>query len=65
MEMEAGRLVYTVAELGKRMGLSRPSAYKAIRQGAVPFIRVGRRILIPRQALENFLANAGQPVATK
>ncbi len=61
MEMESEKLVFTVEEAGKKLGLSRPSAYLAIQRGDLPFIRVGRRILIPRSALEKMLANAGQP----
>jgi excisionase family DNA binding protein len=30
--------------------------YEAIRRGEIPHIRMGRRILIPRQALERLLA---------
>lgn len=49
------RLVYTVAEAGKLLGLSRNLTYESIRMGQIPSIRVGRRILIPRAALIRLL----------
>lgn len=63
MTTEAEKLVYTIAEAGEKLSLSRPSMYLAIQRKSIPFIRVGRRILIPRSALEKFLSNAGQPQA--
>ena len=52
---ELERLVYTVAEAGKLLGLSRNLTYESIRMGQIPSIRVGRRILIPRAALIRLL----------
>ena len=52
---EPERLVYTVAEAGKLLGLSRNLTYESIRMGQIPSIRVGRRILIPRAALIRLL----------
>ena len=48
-------LVYSVAEAGKRLGLSRGLMYEAVRTGQIPSIKVGRRILIPRVALDRLL----------
>ncbi len=59
--MRSNEYVLTVQEAGKRLGLSRPSAYQAIKRGEIPFIRIGRRILVPVAALEKMFANAGQP----
>ncbi|MFC2122458.1 helix-turn-helix domain-containing protein [Bacteroidota bacterium] len=53
------RLVYSVEEAAERLGLSRPSAYLAVKRGQIPCIRIGRRLLIPISALEILLANAG------
>ena len=52
------RLVLTVEEARKLLGLSRGLIYEAVRQGQIPSIRVGRRILIPRVALQRFLGEA-------
>ena len=57
--MEAEKLVLTVEQAAEILGISRPTAYLAIRTGEIPHIRIGRRILIPRAALERKLAEAG------
>jgi excisionase family DNA binding protein len=51
------RLTYTVEEAARLLGISRNSAYEAVRRGELPTIRLGRRILIPRSRLEDFLAS--------
>jgi excisionase family DNA binding protein len=53
------RLTFTVDETRKKLGLSRGLIYQAIHEGQIPSIRIGRRILIPRAALEKLLANPG------
>lgn len=52
------RIVFTVNEARVKLGISRGLMYEAIRQGQIPSIRVGRRILIPRAALERLLEEA-------
>jgi excisionase family DNA binding protein len=44
--------VFTVCEVAKILRIGKISAYQAIARGDVPCIRIGRRILIPRHALE-------------
>ena len=53
------RLVLSVKEAREQLGLSRGLMYEAIRNGQIPSIRIGRRILIPRAALERLLEKAG------
>lgn len=53
------RLVYTVEEAANLLGISRSFAYEAVQKGLVPSMRIGRRILVPKAALERFLAAAG------
>jgi excisionase family DNA binding protein len=55
------RLTLTVDETRKKLGLSRGLIYQAIHKGEIPSVRIGRRILIPRAALEKLLANPGTP----
>jgi excisionase family DNA binding protein len=50
-------LVLTVEEAGKLLRLSRPTAYKVVNRGEIPALRLGRRLLIPRAALEKMLAD--------
>lgn len=49
------RLVLTVEEAGILLGLSRGSAYLAAQSGALPVLRVGRRLLVPKAALQRLL----------
>ena len=50
------RPVLTVDETAKLLGISRGSAYQAVRRGEIPTIRIGRRFLIPRARLMAMLA---------
>jgi len=50
--------ILTVQEASRILRLSRGATYEAIRRGQVPSIRVGRRILVPRAALERLLDKA-------
>jgi excisionase family DNA binding protein len=54
-----------VDEAGKELGISRNAAYQAARAGEIPTIRIGRRLLVPRVALERMLVEAGQKAAPK
>ena len=49
--------VLTVCEVAKILRLGKISVYQAIEKGEIPCIRIGRRILIPRHALERLLEN--------
>lgn len=53
------KLTLTVKETAQMLGLSRNSVYQGIAIGEIPHIKVGKRILIPRLALERILAEAG------
>ena len=48
----------TVEEAGRELGISRNGAYEATRRGEIPTIKIGRRILVPRAALDRMLASA-------
>jgi excisionase family DNA binding protein len=49
------RVVLTVEEAGKLLGISRQSAYNAVKNGEIPTIKIGRRILVPRVQLDRML----------
>ena len=49
------RLVISVEEARRLLGLSRGLMYDAVNSGQVPSIRIGRRILIPRALLGKML----------
>lgn len=54
------KLIFTVKEATQKLGLSKNSAYNAIQRGEIPSIRIGRRILIPKVAIDKLLENAGR-----
>ena len=57
------RLTYDVKSAAKLLGLSKNSAYQACLTGEIPHLKIGKRILIPRVALERLLAQAGKPLS--
>ncbi|MCU0267314.1 MAG: helix-turn-helix domain-containing protein [Acidimicrobiales bacterium] len=54
----ADRPTLTVDEVAELLGLSRNSVYDAVRTGAVPSIRIGRRYLVPTARLAEMLGLA-------
>jgi excisionase family DNA binding protein len=50
------QLTISVPEAGRRLGIRRNTAYEAARQGQIPTIRIGRRVVVPVAALEAMLA---------
>jgi excisionase family DNA binding protein len=56
------RLTLSVPEAARLLGVSRMSAYSAVREGTIPSIRIGRRVLVPRAALDRLLDGAGSTV---
>ncbi len=55
---------FTVEEAAVQLGIGRNSAYEAARRGDIPTIKIGKRILVPRAALERFLeASPREPQA--
>ena len=53
--LPAERLAYSVNEAARLTGLSRDLLYDEMRRGNLDYIKVGRRRLITRQHLEQFL----------
>jgi excisionase family DNA binding protein len=49
------RRTYTVDEVGTILGISRAAAFNFVRDGTIPSIRLGRRLLIPAPAIERLL----------
>lgn len=54
------RLTYNVSEAAKLLGLSKNSAYQACLRGEIPYLKIGKRILIPRVQLERLLLGNGE-----
>jgi excisionase family DNA binding protein len=53
-----GRSTLSVEEAADVLGLSRAGAYAAANAGELPVVRVGRRLVVPRFALEKLLLSA-------
>lgn len=47
--------VVSVPEAGRLLGICRDSAYAAVKSGALPAIRFGKRIVVSRQVIERML----------
>jgi excisionase family DNA binding protein len=47
--------VITVEEAAEILRISRNGAYEAVKRKEIPSIRIGRRVLVPRIALEKML----------
>jgi excisionase family DNA binding protein len=54
------RLVYTVPEAGRLLGLSRNGSYEAAKRGDIPTIRVGRLLLVPKGPFHRLIERDGR-----
>ena len=57
------KLVLTVEQTAEILGISNPTAYKGVEKGVIPSIRIGRRILIPKAALEKAGTSRGVSIS--
>jgi excisionase family DNA binding protein len=51
------RRTMSVEEAAVALGIGRTTAYMAIRRGELPCLRIGRRVVVPRDAIERLLTN--------
>jgi excisionase family DNA binding protein len=49
----------SIPETAKALGIGRSAAYEAARNGEIPTVKIGKRILVPTVALERMLDEAG------
>ena len=59
--MEPERLAVTVEEAAALLGISRNLAYELVGRKELPSLRLGRRVLVPRRALDRLLDVGGAP----
>ena len=59
MTPENESAVFTVSEAARLLRISRNSAFKAARQGELPTLRFGRRLVVPKAKLLKMLGEAG------
>ena len=57
------RLTYTVEEAARAIGVSRGLAYELVRRGDLRTVHVGRRVLVPRDAVRDFLGLSQEQAA--
>jgi excisionase family DNA binding protein len=58
-------LTVSVPEAAKLLGISRAHAYELVARNELPAVRLGRRLLIPRQVIESLLRQAAATASTK
>lgn len=56
MSDERNRDAHNVLEVAARLGIGRDAAYLGCRDGTIPSIRIGNRIVVPKAAFERLLA---------
>ena len=61
--MDTDRLTLTVEEAACLLGISRALGYELVARGQLPSVRLGRRIVVPRRALDALLDAASQDSA--
>ena len=54
----AQRLTLTVQEAANQIGVSKPVMYRLLEDGEIHAIRIGRKILIPLEAVTDYLRGA-------
>ena len=54
--MDDGELVFNVATVAKKLRISRNLAYQLCHEGKIPTIKLGKRILVPKVALDKLLS---------
>ncbi len=60
-DLPGERLAYSVDEAARLIGLSRDLLYDEMRRGHLPYRKVGRRRLITRHHLQQFLGLTSSP----
>lgn len=56
---EENRLCVTVPEVAMMLGISRNNAYEKVKQGKIPSMRLGNRILVPKVQLIKWVERGG------
>jgi excisionase family DNA binding protein len=59
VQPDTGRqLVFSVEEAAALLGISRAFGYQLVARGELPALRLGRRIVVPRFAIDELLERA-------
>jgi len=63
--MNETRSTVSVEEAARILGISRGLAYQMVHQGKMPVLRFGRRMVVPKRAIERLLEEPNTPAASK
>jgi excisionase family DNA binding protein len=55
MDQNQQPMTMSVTDAAKRLGISRAFAYELVARGELPCLRFGRRVVVPRKALERLV----------
>jgi excisionase family DNA binding protein len=56
-QRKTSAIYQSVEELAREIGISRQSAYAALRNNTIPHIRLGKRYILPKAAIAEWLRN--------
>jgi excisionase family DNA binding protein len=56
----ANRETYTPDQLAELLGVGRTAIYKGLRDGTIPSIRFGKRFIIPKAGIAEWLKKTGK-----
>ena len=54
------KLTYTVDQVAEMLGIGRVKAYAGIKDGEIPHLKIGHRIVVPIAAFNEYLKIASQ-----
>jgi excisionase family DNA binding protein len=60
-DVQTSSLTMSVEAASKALGISRCLGYEMARQGKIPTIRLGRRLLVSRKGLDELLSAKATP----
>lgn len=49
------KIVYTIPEVAQLLGISRSYAYELVKRNEIPILKLGKRRMIPKQYLEQWI----------
>jgi excisionase family DNA binding protein len=55
MQREFDRKTYKIEEAAQLLGIGRNQGYEAAKSGQIPTIKIGKRLLVPKAALDRML----------
>ena len=58
------KLTFSVPEAAEVLGISRALAYELVARKQLPAVRLGRRLLVPRHAIDTLLHQGGSVTRT-